>query len=261
MVNFNLRLRNNIYKEWRDDYIDYKRLKKKLKKQQQIDEQLSQAASTSLEIEDEIDTKIKSSMSDSAELQQLLYAPVEFEDLLDAEYEKVEKSYKRHLTEFSQQFQLLRDMYRKDAPDATQESIKNSLGELHRLLNHLNNFALLNYTGFIKILKKHDKMFPALPALRREHTKRLQKFEFAEAAACRKLIENVENMFAEIFCDGNKSVAVASLMTKREDFIDWAHIYIGIKIGSCLILLVWVIWDSLIVPTFKKGKERHIIDL
>lgn len=288
MVNFNLRLRDNVYAEWKHEYVDYKKLKHMLKKQQQIDAHLSAAAATSLV---DIDTDASSaSMSDTehlavassgssssksflrslapqrkavdtSELQALILAPAAFEDALEVEYEKVERAYTTHLTHFSGELALLRGQYRDDAPHATQESLKNSLVELHRLLNLLNNFALLNYTGFVKILKKHDKMFPSLPSLRREHKIRLQRYAFAEARECRDLLRQVEQLFADLFCEGNRSVAIATLMTKKEDFVNWAHIYIGIKIGSCIILLVWVVWDSLVVPTFKSERERHIIDL
>ncbi|DBA02069.1 TPA: hypothetical protein N0F65_000316 [Lagenidium giganteum] len=280
MVHFNLRLRDNIYAEWKHEYINYKKLKKALKKQKKLDLELSAASSSSalsFSLEESGSEGNKEQRQpllpksarlgpfkapvDTSELSAKLYGPVEFEDLLEVEYNKVESAYKRHVSEFADQFDLLRDLYRNDAPEATQESLKNSLVELHRLLNHLNNFALLNYTGFIKILKKHDKMFPTQPALRREHVARLQYYEFAEPKQCREIISRVEEMFADWFCEGNLSVAIASLMTKKEDFVNWAHIYIGIKIGSCLILLVWVAWDSLIVPTFRSGRERHIIDL
>uniref|UniRef100_K3WSV9 SPX domain-containing protein n=1 Tax=Globisporangium ultimum (strain ATCC 200006 / CBS 805.95 / DAOM BR144) TaxID=431595 RepID=K3WSV9_GLOUD len=299
MVHFNLRLRDNMYAEWRHEYVDYKKLKRLLKKQQQIDASLTVAASTALL---DVDTDASSASDDNyaaicsskndasansgssggrrstssflrslapnsqkavdtSELQALVIAPAAFEDALEREYDKVENAYIKHVTQFADELALLKDQYRYDAPAATQESLKNSLVELHRLLNLLQNFALLNYTGFIKILKKHDKMFPSLPSLRRDHKRRLQRFAFAEAQQCRELLRELEQVFADLFCESNRSVAIATLMTKKEDFVNWAHIYIGIKIGSCIILLVWVVWDSLVVPTFKSERERHIIDL
>lgn len=286
MVNFSLRLHDNMFAEWKHEYVDYKRLKHLLAKQRQLDAELAGAASSALLLDVDAsasETEASPSSSsgsllrslaprrhrkkasgvatDSSELQALLVAPAAFEDALESEYDKVERAFARHVTHFAEQLALLRAQYRPDAPLATQESLKNSLVELHRLLNLLTNFALLNYTGFVKILKKHDKLFPSLPSLGREHGARLQSLAFAEARQCRELLRQVEDMFAELFCDGNRSVAIATLMTKKEDFVNWAHMYIGIKIGSCLILLVWVGWDSLVVPTFRSERERHLIDL
>jgi xenotropic and polytropic retrovirus receptor 1 len=284
MVHFSVRLRDNAYAEWRGDYLDYKRLKKALKKQRDVDEQLSRAAAqaqalaiessgSDLETQSMLVTRrsppsitsvrktVGSFASSNAEMQSLLLAPVGFEDLLAEQYDKVERAYEKHLSHLGDQLALLRDQSHASASQAARDSVRNTLVELHRLLNHLLNFALLNYTGFVKILKKHDKMFPTQPQLSREHRGKLHAFAFADATQCRSLLSQVELLFADLFCEGNRSVAVASLMTRRDDAIDWAPVYIGIKIGSCLILVVWVVWDSLIVPTFKSGRERHIIDL
>jgi hypothetical protein len=286
--------------EWRGDYLDYDGLKRLLERQQQIDAALSAAAasaasSTTLEVRapaEDMETnalsgqkwrpmttgssaqlarKIGSKLAflrltgsspgsaESEQLQSLLSAPVAFEEALEHEYSKVEHAYLRHAAQLAEQLEHLQ--FRQDAPATAQESLKNSLVELHRLLNLLHNFALLNYTGFVKILKRYDKV-ASFPAEQREHQKaKLQTFEFAKAQRCSELLKRVERSFADWFCDGNATVAVAILMTKKEDFVNWGHIYLGIKAGSCLILLIWVCWDSLVVPTFHTGRENHLIDL
>lgn len=290
MVHFNTRLRDNTYAAWRSDYLDYKCLKKALKRQSLLDEQLSRAVSTATTNHPHGDdddgtaasTSSASAVSDSessraralpsllllrgtpratSELQSLLVAPVEFEELLEEQYDKVERAYVAHAARLRDQFALLRAQHRPDASLLVRDSFKNTLVDLHRTLHHLLNFALLNYTGFVKILKKHDKMFPSQPQLSRQQRARLDVFAFATPSQCRALLAEVEEVFADAFCDGDRAVAVASLMTRRDETIDWAPVYIGIKIGACLILLVWVVWDSLVVPTFKSERERHLIDL
>lgn len=194
---------------------------------------------------------------------------VSFEEALEFEYDKVERAYSRLAAQFADHLSLLRGQYRADASAATRESLKRALVELHRLLHHLENFALLNYTGFVKILKKHDKwqrLHSGLikyenPPLLKAHDARLHAFSFAKAQRCRELLAEVETLFADRFCDGNRAVALATLLTKREIIVNWAHIYLGMKVGACLLLLVWVGWDSLIVPTFRSERERHVIDL
>ncbi|GLE04062.1 hypothetical protein PINS_up012973 [Pythium insidiosum] len=174
MVHFNVRLRDNIYAQWRHEYLDYKRLKRALKRQLEIDRLLSDAAATSADswaqqgeyLPDAVESsgfssssfssgqrdapttfKPPPSASASSEMQSLLMAPVAFEDLLEIQYDKVETAYEKHLALLRDQFALLRGQYRPDAPQAAKDSVKNTLMELHRVLNHLNNFALLNYTG------------------------------------------------------------------------------------------------------------------
>lgn len=194
---------------------------------------------------------------------------VSFEEALEFEYDKVERAYLRLASQFADHLSLLRGQYRADAPATTRDSLKRALVELHRLLHHLENFALLNYTGFVKIQKKHDKWQQLHSdmvkyqntSLLKAHDARLNAFAFSKAQKCRELLAEVETLFADRFCDGDRSVALATLLTKREIIINWAHIYLGMKVGVCLLLIVWVGWDSLIVPTFRSERERHVIDL
>ncbi|ETN03396.1 hypothetical protein PPTG_15649 [Phytophthora nicotianae INRA-310] len=297
MVNFSLRLRDNSVAEWRGDYLDYDGLKRLLERQQQIDAALSVAAASSSTVDvraedmeanelsghkwrpmatgssTQLVKKISSKLpflrlpgtpptsTDSDQLQSLLSTPVAFEEALEYEYGNVEHAYMRHTAQLAEQLEHLQAQYRENATATAQESLKNSLVELHRLLNLLHNFALLNYTGFVKILKRYDKI-ASFPADQREQQKtKLQTFEFAKAQRCSELLKRLEQSFANWFCDGNMHVAVATLMTKKEDFVNWGHIYLGIKAGSCLILLIWVCWDSLVVPTFHSGRENHLLDL
>ncbi|RLN63466.1 hypothetical protein BBJ29_004661 [Phytophthora kernoviae] len=299
MVHFSLRLRDNAYTEWRGEYVDYEGLKRLLDRQRQVDLALDAAATASATLDvghdDDMEASVLSekkwhpmtmnsggsmmaksignrlaflrlstaspTSTESEQLQSLLSTPVAFEETLDHEYLKVEHAYKRHAAQLGEQLEHLQVQYREDAPPSAQESLKNSLVELHRLLNLLHNFALLNYTGFVKILKRYEKI-ASFPVDQREGQKaKLQTFEFAKAQCCSELIKKVETSFADWYCDGNSTVAVATLMTKKEDFVNWGHIYLGIKAGSCLILLIWVCWDSLVVPTFHNGRENHLIDL
>ncbi|TDH66558.1 uncharacterized protein CCR75_006087 [Bremia lactucae] len=292
MVNFGLRLRDNAVAEWHGDYLDYDRLKLLLE-QQQIDRALI-SSSTTLErrapppdAEGNVFGGHKWRLTDTAhfgkkvscklaflrwpesppisaeleQLQPLLSSPIAFEETLEHEYMKVEHAYVRHAAQLLEQLDHLRAQHRSDAPATAQESLKNALVDLHRLLHLLHNFALLNYTGFVKILKRYDKT-ASPPSDKYEAKKaKLQTFEFAKAEQCSKLLTQLEELFAHWYCDGNKTVAVATLMTKKEDFVNWGHIYLGIKAGSCLILLMWVCWDSLVVPTFHSGRRNHLIDL
>ncbi|CAI5740684.1 unnamed protein product [Peronospora destructor] len=275
MVNFGLRLRDNSVAEWRNDYMDYEGLKRLLEQQQQIDASLSTtaAASTTLNVRRSTEDMEVNALSDhqwrpmatgsSNQLAKtsLLSKPVAFKEVLEHEFIKVEQAYRRHIAQLAEQLEHLKAQHRDDAPASAQESLKNSLVELHRLLHLLHNFALLNYTGFVKIFKRYDKIASFSADQREEHKATLQTLEFATARQCNELLKQVEQSFADWFCDGNSTVAVATLMTRKEDFVNWGHIYLGIKSGSCLVLLIWVCWDSLVVPMFQNEREYHLIDL
>uniref|UniRef100_K3WSV8 SPX domain-containing protein n=1 Tax=Globisporangium ultimum (strain ATCC 200006 / CBS 805.95 / DAOM BR144) TaxID=431595 RepID=K3WSV8_GLOUD len=119
MVNFNLRLRENVFGEWKNEYIDYAKLKRLVKKQEQL-----QSASRYFDTENSATpsnygtmmaknriTGVRRSRStsflhtlaakavDASEFQGLVSFPQSdpFEDALEAEYEKVEHAYKTHV--------------------------------------------------------------------------------------------------------------------------------------------------------------------
>ena len=50
-----------------------------------------------------------------------------------------------------------------DDPDSQRlkesDSIQRAMADIYRTAKLLHNFAILNYTGFVKIVKKHDKTF------------------------------------------------------------------------------------------------------
>ena len=233
MVNFSKKLQDNIYVEWSDQYMKYKQLKKLLKKRR-----------------DEVDEETH------------LLPLSEFKITLENEMQKVEKCYLQRLSEFTQQNDLLKTQYRQNARQSEEDSLSAAFVELYRLLTQLQNFAILNYTGFVKILKKHDKQLESPtrklgPSMR----SRLQQYHFAEAIECQDVMADVEKFFAEKWCDHNVSVARTSLLVKKEDQVNWRHIYIGIRVGTCLLLLIWVAWDSVIAPTLLAERLKHTIPL
>ena len=40
------------------------------------------------------------------------------------------------------------------------DSIKRAILDLHRNVKLMSNYSIMNYTGFVKIIKKHDKTVP-----------------------------------------------------------------------------------------------------
>lgn len=109
------------------------------------------------------------------------------------------------------------------------ESIQRALMDLYRRAKLLQNFAIMNYTGFIKIVKKHDKTI-------KEHKGRYRQLTRAEnicneGKAVEKLAEYMERLYAAWFCDRNLSEARAQLLPKRGDGLemDWSQMRLGCK--------------------------------
>ena len=137
------------------------------------------------------------------------------------------------------------DKKKKDEHIREAESIQRALVDQYRTAKLLHNFAIMNYTGFVKIVKKHDKVNP-------EHKGKYKQLIRAEnvcneGKAVESLAERMELLYASWFCDGNRSEAIAQLLPKRGDSLemDWSQLRLGYRMGMATILGLWVCWDCI----------------
>lgn len=125
------------------------------------------------------------------------------------------------------------------------DSIQRALADLYRTSKLLHNFAIMNYTGFIKIIKKHDKVFPYFKGSYKTMT---QSSEVCDgASSVEELSGKMEKYYADWFCDSNLLDARAQLLPKRGDGLemDWSQLRLGYRMGMCAILGLWVCWDCI----------------
>jgi hypothetical protein len=126
------------------------------------------------------------------------------------------------------------------------ESIRRALIDSYRTSKLLNNFAIMNYTGFVKIVKKYDKTFP------KERRGRYEK-DIAPSNICDEglsveaLSTRMEVLYAHWFCEKNINEARAQMMIKKSDGLemDWSQLRLGYRMGMCSILALWVCWDCI----------------
>ncbi|CAI4060996.1 hypothetical protein SKDZ_06G0610 [Saccharomyces kudriavzevii ZP591] len=137
---FGVKLANEIYPPWKASYIDYEGLKKFLK-------------------EDSVKDK-KSHWNDSDESR--------FVEELDKELEKV---YGFQLKKYNNLMERLTHLEKQtDSETAIKaldaDAFQRVLEELLSESTELDNFKRLNFTGFVKIVKKHDKLYPKYPSVK-----------------------------------------------------------------------------------------------
>lgn len=126
------------------------------------------------------------------------------------------------------------------------ESVRRALIDSYRTSKLLNNFAIMNYTGFVKIVKKYDKTFP------KERRGRYEK-DIAPSNICDEglsvdaLATRMEILYSHWFCDKNINEARAQMMIKKSDGLemDWSQLRLGYRMGMCSILALWVCWDCI----------------
>lgn len=128
------------------------------------------------------------------------------------------------------------------------ESIKRALADLYRWAKLLENYSILNYTGFVKIIKRHDKNFPSeKDKFRNIFNSSTTVYSFSSSIDAEKLCEHMETIFAKWFCKGNRREAAIKILPKKGDGLDmdWSQLRLGFRLGMCTILLLWVCWDCI----------------
>ena len=137
----------------------------------------------------------------------------------------------------------------EDDPDwdeeriAKAESIKRSLVDQYRVAKLLQNYAIMNITGFVKIIKKFDKTVPSKKGRFKTALDTCNMLN--DAKAVETLSTKYETYYANWFCHGDKREAKAQMLTKRGDGLDmdWSQLQLGYRMGMCAILALWVCWD------------------
>lgn len=137
----------------------------------------------------------------------------------------------------------------EDDPDlnhedvAKAESIRRSLIDQYRIAKLLQNYAMMNVTGFVKIVKKFDKTIPSESG---RFKKALEgRYMLNDAKAVETLSNKYEKYYANWFCNGDMREAKAQMLVKRGDGLDmdWSQLRLGYRMGMCAILALWVCWD------------------
>lgn len=120
------------------------------------------------------------------------------------------------------------------------ESVQRALVDMYRRAKLLQNFAIMNYTGFVKIVKKHDKTLP-------EHKGRYKTLISPEnicdeGKTVEKLSEHMEQLYANWFCERSIAEARAQMLPKKGDGLemDWSQLRLGYRMGMCSVLGLWV---------------------
>lgn len=157
-MRFGRTLRNSVYEPWKSQYIDYAKLKRLLREDDAEDLQSG--------------TGPNQKTHEWSELDESAFT----EELLNVQLEKVNKFHAektKHLRERSAECEATLEKYRR-AEDSRAEpltsegntdndlvgTLDSMLGELDSItkeLNELEKYSRLNYAGFLKAAKKHDR--------------------------------------------------------------------------------------------------------
>ncbi|GES69264.1 hypothetical protein SCEPF1_0029003500 [Saccharomyces cerevisiae] len=169
---FGIKLANDVYPPWKDSYIDYERLKKLLKESVIHDGRSS------------VDSWSERNESD-------------FVEALDKELEKV---YTFQISKYNAVLRKLDDLEEntksaEKIQKINSEQFKNTLEECLDEAQRLDNFDRLNFTGFIKIVKKHDKLHPNYPSVKSLLQVRLKELPFNNSEEYSPLLYRISYLY------------------------------------------------------------------
>ncbi|CCK71150.1 vacuolar transporter chaperone KNAG_0G00940 [Huiozyma naganishii CBS 8797] len=199
---FGVRLANDIYPPWKDSYIRYDHLKDLLK------EDIVVRDRDALKKEEKSIADARG-WTDKDESR--------FVEALDSELQKV---YTFQLNKYNTLMEKLNQLEKQTDTeekiktlnsDAFQRILEDSLTEA----KELDNFSRLNFTGFVKIVKKHDKLHPKYPSVRSLLEVRLKELPFhsEEYSPLLYRISLLYNILRGNFSTVSKSLASASKLS------------------------------------------------
>ena len=129
------------------------------------------------------------------------------------------------------------------------ESIQRALVDQYRIAKLLLNFAIMNYTGFVKIVKKYEKIMSTIvKKAPPRYQQAIQPNNICnEGQVVEQLASQLEQVYANWFCERNVSEARAQMLPKKGDSLemDWSQLRLGYRMGMCAILGIWVCWDCI----------------
>ncbi|KAJ0396819.1 hypothetical protein P43SY_006596 [Pythium insidiosum] len=149
-----------------------------------------------------------------------------FKDL-QAELKKISLFYtseeKRCVFRFHQLRSVLKELRKRDRIDAFEaQRLMFALVHFYRECIRLENFAVMNYQGFSKILKKHDKM-TGYNTRTKYMRRKVNLSPFSNYPVLLQVLENTEEMFHDV----DKDARMASAMPTMNVKISWIRLLGG----------------------------------
>lgn len=217
----------------------------------------------------------------------------EFLGALREQRDVVQNFYTAELQRHREQIQLLIGQFGSPSPGMstkqakqqeqgrrTEASLQRASTDAYRTLQHLRNYAILNYTGLLKMAKKFDKKFhedieesraravakglvaspPPRPTspLYTEWTAEVEACPFVTPDELDELCSQLEKAFADSFCDGSIQAARATLLVRKIRPNTALLLSFGLRLGLAVGLAFWIAWDELVdVKMMHLGNMRH----
>ena len=120
-------------------------------------------------------------------------------------------------------------------PDRAQRVLERAVKELYRGLTLLRNYRIMNYTAFVKILKKHEKLSAFRSSTRAVAA--VDAAHFVQSPLLNELSSRCEQLYSAVFRKGDRRSAANSLRADAPRSNAWMTFRLGALVGLSLSLL------------------------
>ncbi|KAD5961072.1 hypothetical protein E3N88_12545 [Mikania micrantha] len=127
---------------------------------------------------------------------------------------------------------------KKEIRDA-ERTLKQAFIEFHLKLRQLKSYSFLNQLAFSKIMKKYDKSTSRNAS--KAYLEMVEKSYLNQSDEVARLVESVEAVFVEHFCNGNRDLGMKILRHKAKTDRHRVTFFIGCFVGLSLALVVAII--------------------
>eukprot|EP00128_Syssomonas_multiformis_P016130 Colp12_sorted_trinity150504_noHs@33265 len=238
-MKFGLQLLTEKFSEWGDNYISYNKLKTMLSSVKADVEKAaphtSRSRTASIASPRERGSLVEESgrsspgnrVPPSPILKSVANISTEFFDILpsrklfiaelEKQFDKVNAFFNLKLSEIAVSYEELKReavLFRETGEtrkSRDKDGLSTAMFDLYVHLTILQRYSSLNYTGFVNIVKKHDKITLHMNMLDEEWQARLKSADFNQTGKVRDFLEGVESEYAHTFERGNRHKALALL--------------------------------------------------
>eukprot|EP00301_Raphidiophrys_heterophryoidea_P006412 c12587_g2_i1.p1 GENE.c12587_g2_i1~~c12587_g2_i1.p1 ORF type:complete len:417 (-),score=73.33 c12587_g2_i1:699-1949(-) len=251
-MKFSEQLKVSQIKIWAQHYVDYVKLKELLYHKFRPRMRSSVLISPSFG-------------ADSVLLQDCGVTEHEFETTIDKEAARVNTFFQQSLRAFSTEADLLMLQSEGNSQSSNVQSVRHATIDLYRRFHYLRSYAIVNYTAFVKILKKHDKVAtnyattqgvsPHNFVIGPQKLTGIDKLDFCNWNTIDEKLALIETLFAKMFCHDNKQVARGELLMIQNKASKRGHFWLGYKCGAVIMLGLWVLWDCIVDAHLRSSSQ------
>lgn len=159
-MKFGQYLHDNKYPEWADEYLDYDALKKIIKSLEQVTYNAKMKSPTERAGKVSLTKSQPTNAKGVPDKATAVKTQEQFFMVLEGEMRKIDDFTKKMLAHIRKTLKSIENELQRNLTDKRKEELQSEVDATAKSFLHLEKFVNLNFTGFHKILKKHDKRLP-----------------------------------------------------------------------------------------------------